>query len=102
MAHKDPIVGSASQNRKGSGETQGKTIPFVFSFEKTDGHCHADDYFGLLNCQKGRISLLIKGLWGSDRAGAGAGCGEGMGCARRLGSARLGFARLGSAQPGTA
>lgn len=47
-----------------------KNIPFVFSFEKTDGQCHADDYFGLLNCQKGRISLLIKGLLGS----AGAGC----------------------------
>lgn len=46
-----------------------KTIPFVFPFEKTDGQCHADDYFGLLNCQKGRFSLLIKGLWGSDGAG---------------------------------
>lgn len=100
-------MGRASQNRKGSGETQGKTIPFVFSFEKTDGQCHADDYFGLLNCQKGRISLLIKGLWGSDRAEADAGRRESMGCAGRLGSARLGpallgSARLGSAPPGSA
>jgi len=102
MVHKDPIVGRASQNRKGSGETQGKTIPFVFSFEKTDGQCHADDYFGLLNCQKGRISLLIKGLWGSDRDEAGAGRRESMGCAGRLGSARLGPARLGPALLGSA
>lgn len=65
MVHKDPIVGSPSQNRKGSGEARRKKPTPLFSlFEKTDGQCHADDYFGLLNCQKGRISLLIKGIMG--------------------------------------